>query len=115
MRKLLILSITLTLAVVSTVAQTYHEDDKEGLRIFLRQPSAEEGKINAEQLGLSLSDTINWYSVEIFDVVGKTRHVETWRAASLRKDSAIEVNISHLPAGIYFVRAGGETTKLIKN
>ena len=45
-------------------AQTYHEDDKEGLRIFLRQPSAQAGKINAEQLGLSISDTLDWQNDE---------------------------------------------------
>jgi len=47
-----------------THAQIYHEDDKEGLRIFLRQPSAVAGKINAEQLGLQISDTINWHDNE---------------------------------------------------
>ncbi|MCL2511317.1 MAG: leucine-rich repeat protein [Bacteroidales bacterium] len=40
--------------------QIYHEDDKEGLRSFLRQLSAEADKINAEQLGLTVSDTLNW-------------------------------------------------------
>jgi len=38
------------------------EDDKEGLRKFLRQSSVENinGSINAEQLGLKIKDTINW-------------------------------------------------------
>ena len=52
------------LVTISTTAQIYHEDDKEGLRIFLRQPSAVAGKINAEQFGLSLNDTINWKTDE---------------------------------------------------
>lgn len=47
-----------------TVAQTYHADDKEGLRMFLRQPSATAGEINAERLGLQISDTINWKTDE---------------------------------------------------
>ena len=51
-------------AMNSASAQTYHEDDKEGLRIFLRQPSAETGKINAEQLDLQISDTLNWRASE---------------------------------------------------
>ena len=56
----------LILATVSTTAQTYHENDKEGLRIFLRQPSAQAGKINAEQLGLQISDTLNWQNDEVW-------------------------------------------------
>lgn len=48
----------------NAVTQTYHKDDKEGLRIFLRQPSAQVGKINAEQVGLEIADTINWQTNE---------------------------------------------------
>jgi len=64
MNKIITLSIALMLATISTVAQTYNEDDKEGLRMFLRQPSAEAGKINAEQLGLEVNDTLNWQTDE---------------------------------------------------
>ena len=63
MKKLFTLNIALML-IVTTTAQTYHEDDKEGLRIFLRQPSAVAGKMNAEQLGLQISDTANWQTDE---------------------------------------------------
>jgi hypothetical protein len=42
----------------------YHEDDKEGLRMFLRQPSAEDGKTNGEQLGLQRSDMEEWENNE---------------------------------------------------
>ena len=38
------------IAICSAKAQTYHEDDKEGLRIFLRQPSAEKGKMSVAAL-----------------------------------------------------------------
>jgi len=64
MRKYFPLALTLIFAVITATAQTYHEDDKEGLRVFLRQPSAVEGKINAEQLGLEISDTLNWQTDE---------------------------------------------------
>ena len=64
MNKSLILTIMLMLATISAMSQTYHEDDKEGLRVFLRQSSAEKGKINAERLGLKISDTLNWQSDE---------------------------------------------------
>lgn len=43
---------------------TYHQDDKEGLRHFLRQPSADKGKLNLEKTGLSISDTLEWDNSE---------------------------------------------------
>ena len=52
------------IAMYSAKAQTFHEDDKEGLRMFLRQLSAEDGKINAEQLGLQINDTLDWQDSE---------------------------------------------------
>jgi hypothetical protein len=44
--------------------EIYHEDDKEGLRMFLRQPSEYEWEINAERVGLQISDTLNWLTDE---------------------------------------------------
>jgi len=66
MKKILFLiAFAFTGIVNCAKAQTnYHEDDKEGLRIFLRQPSAEAGKINAQQLGLTINDTLNWQNSE---------------------------------------------------
>jgi len=60
------------------MAQTYHEDDKEGLRRFLRQPSSIAGQINAQQLGLTIGDTSNWQSSEnwVNNVVGLTWNTE---------------------------------------
>ena len=43
---------------------TYYENDKEALRRFLRQPSAQSGKLNLEQLGLEIADTANWTKEE---------------------------------------------------
>ena len=60
---------------LATQAQIYHEDDKEGLRNFLRQPSAQAGKINAEQLGLTLFDTTTWNANENW--VSKVQYL-TW-------------------------------------
>jgi len=64
MKKLFMFVIVLILTGFYAVGQsfTYHPDDKEGMRIFLRQPSGVTGKINAECLGLQLSDTLNWNS-----------------------------------------------------
>jgi len=42
----------------------YHENDKEGLRMFLQQPSAIEGETNGEQLGLKKSDMSDWKNNE---------------------------------------------------
>ncbi|MCL2435446.1 MAG: hypothetical protein FWD09_04820 [Lentimicrobiaceae bacterium] len=43
----------------SAVSPIYHEDDKEGLRRFLEQPSIEYGEANAKQLGVSALDWQN--------------------------------------------------------
>ncbi len=56
---------------------TYHSDDKEALRAFLRQPSAVSGRCNIEQF--YLLDTINWVSNEgwIEDIRGLTWNSDT--------------------------------------
>jgi Leucine-rich repeat (LRR) protein len=60
---LLFFAIILALSSFAT-AQTYHEDDKEGLRMFLLQPSSIAGEINAQRVGLQISDTLNWLTQE---------------------------------------------------
>ena len=64
MKKSIFFSFILLFATYSLLSQTYHNDDKEGIRIFLRQPSTVSGEINAEQIGLTLSDTATWYADE---------------------------------------------------
>ena len=71
---------------LSAKAQVYNEDDKEGLRMFLRQPSAISGQINAEQLGLDISDTLNWQSDETW--VAKVIGV-TWNTTSPKRLNGI--------------------------
>jgi hypothetical protein len=58
-------------------AQTYHADDKEALRAFLRQSSATAGQSNAQQLGLS--DTSAWYANELW--VSQVPNL-TWNTAT---------------------------------
>ena len=41
---------------------TYNQEDLADIRAFLRQPSAEQGKANFEQFGLTVSDTADWTS-----------------------------------------------------
>jgi len=56
-----------TFTIMTTSSQPlFHFDDKEGLRVFLRQPSAVAGKINAEQFDFTISDTLDWYNNEIW-------------------------------------------------
>lgn len=45
-------------------SQSYNENDKDGLRAFLRQQSANTNITNFESLGFSQADTINWNSSE---------------------------------------------------
>ena len=45
-------------------AQIYNEDDKEGLRAFLAQPSALAGKTNGERIGLTPDDMQSWLDNE---------------------------------------------------
>jgi len=64
-------TLLLTIAIFTTsffsskiYSQVFNEDDKEGLRNFLRQKSSVIDKTNIEYLGLSASDTTSWYSSE---------------------------------------------------
>jgi len=70
-----------------SLAQTYHEDDKEGLRMFLRQPSAIAGEINAQRLGLQLSDTLSWMTDEAW--VSKVIRLE-WNSEIPKRLISIE-------------------------
>lgn len=68
MRKSLLFML-LFLGSLTCFAQTYHEDDKEGLRNFLRQPSAVEGLTHLDLLNsgrptTSLIDSSAWYEDE---------------------------------------------------
>jgi len=47
-------------------AQSYHENDKEGLRAFLRQSSTESNVPNFTYFGLTVADTATWKSSEIW-------------------------------------------------
>lgn len=65
MKKRLFIAAILTILFAGNVfSQMCDEIDKEGIRKFLRQPSKVEGKLNLEYAGLSISDTLNWYSSE---------------------------------------------------
>ena len=82
--------------------EEYHADDKEGLRIFLRQPSAEAGKINAERLGLQIHDTLNWQNDEAW--VSKVLNL-TWNEETPKR--LIRISDGTHPAGWWFKGIAG--------
>ena len=63
----------------ATAKNIYHEDDKEGLRIFLCQRSAKGKKTNGERLGLKISDIESWQTNE--EWVAKIKGL-TWSGKS---------------------------------
>ena len=63
-KRILLTGVILVCSFTARTQNIYDEDDKEGLRMFLRQPSAIDGKINAEMLGLQISDTLDWETSE---------------------------------------------------
>ena len=69
----------------------YHNDDKEGLRMFLHQPSVETGKINAEWLGLTKDDVSDWKKNEAW--VEKVAGL-TWNDESPKR--LIEIDWSNI-------------------
>jgi hypothetical protein len=64
------------------------------LRVF---PNPTNGQLKIENGELKIDN------VEIFDVMGRLYDVETLRATSLQSTPAT-LDISHLPAGVYFLR-----------
>ncbi|MFR9166155.1 MAG: T9SS type A sorting domain-containing protein [Dysgonomonas sp.] len=64
MKYIIYLTLSLLFSPLFLTAQTFDTNDKEGLRIFLRQPSSVENKLNLECIGLSVGDTLNWNTSE---------------------------------------------------
>jgi Leucine-rich repeat (LRR) protein len=79
MKRLLMLSAVLLLCSLIVYAGDYDEHDLGKLRAFLSQPSAEEGKLNGAQLGLTASDMATWDDNE--DWVEKVAGVQ-WTESS---------------------------------
>ena len=65
------------------------------------------------------SDALHVTDVEIFDVYGR-KQISDIRLSDIRYQaseigkSEIKINISHLPAGIYFLQMNGEIVKVVK-
>jgi hypothetical protein len=48
--------------------------------------------------------------IAVYNIAGQTVAVETLHATFLQGT----INVSHLPTGIYIVKAGGKTVKFVK-
>ena len=81
---------------VKTLATT----PETGLRIY---PNPTTGQLTIENGQLTIE------KVEIFDVHGRLQKSET-----IKSKTDITIDISHFPAGFYFLRADGKTAKIIK-
>ena len=72
---------------------------------FVVYPNPTKGQLTIDNGQLTIGD------VEIFDIYGRNIHSFT---RPLVHSSTITVDISYLPAGIYFLRIDGETMKIVK-
>ncbi|KFF16229.1 leucine-rich repeat domain-containing protein [Flavobacterium hydatis] len=70
-------------------AQKYHEDDKEGLRVFLRQPTKQSGRLNLHMLGLTKVDTLKWNTSETW--ISKLTEYCTWNTVSPQRLIKLDV------------------------
>jgi hypothetical protein len=78
-----------------------------GITVF-PNPTNGELRITNYELGIgSLSE------IEVFDIYGKKQKTEC-RKGEMENGEYL-INISHLPAGIYFLRINEQTVKIIKN
>ena len=68
-------------------------------------PNPTKGQLTIDNGQLTIGD------IEIFDIYGRNIYSFT---RSLAHSSTTNIDISHLPAGIYFLRMGGETVKVVK-
>jgi len=74
---------------------------------FVVHPNPTNGQLRITNYELRENST-----VEVYDVMGRKQYVGT----NLRVcPNETRLDISHLPAGVYFLRVDGETVKVIKN
>jgi uncharacterized protein (DUF2141 family) len=91
-------TITVTFELLNSIEQIENQQ----IKIF---PNPTNGQLIIENGELKIEN------VEIFDVMGRMCHVETWHAASLQPQ---RLNLSHLPIGIYFVRIQTKESVVIR-
>ena len=86
---------------------------KSGITVF---PNPTTGILNLIQEGIEKSDVrYEIFDIEIFDIYGRKLISDIRYPISEIGKSEIEISISHLPAGIYFLKIDGQMMKVIKN
>jgi len=94
-----VIELTLTVEGVGVVEARHATS----LRIY---PNPTDGKLH-----ITYAETLHATSVQIFDVVGRKYNVE---AKHVLPNEEIEIDISHLAAGMYFLRIDGKVFKVVK-
>jgi len=94
-----VIELTLRVEGVGIVTITNHE-----LRIY---PNPTNGKLTIRYEESEMSSEI-----EVFDVVG--RKLLSYTPLSSHSSPLIEIDISHLSAGLYFLKVDGKTVKVVK-
>ena len=84
---------------ISTVGIAKIKANKPALQIF---PNPTKGKLTMDNGQLTINN------VEIFDMMGRKQ------LSIVNCQLLIEIDISHLPAGVYFLKAGEEMVKIVK-
>ena len=78
---------------------------------FVVYPNPTSGKLKIKNYELRDNSTI-----EIYDIFGRKQYFGyAQKSSHVSRVTRNEIDISHLPAGIYFLRVGEETVKVIKN
>ncbi|MCL2073894.1 MAG: T9SS type A sorting domain-containing protein [Marinilabiliaceae bacterium] len=80
-------------------------------------PNPTSGQFSVFSFQLSDVGAYNIRHIEILDIAGRTVYREPCtvnREPCTENRATVEIDISHLPAGIYFVKVGNEMAKLVK-
>jgi hypothetical protein len=84
---------------IRTCERCFDKTEKNNIQIY---PNPTSGKIVVE------SEKSNVESIEIFDIVGRKLSTFNFQL------STNEIDISHLAAGIYFMKVDSKTVKIVK-
>ena len=97
-RKLFITIVFVSMLFIVKAQDVYHSDDKEALRTFLRQPSANEHLLNIDQLWISEAiDTSNW---EIEEAWIESIEGLTWNDSTVKRLIQIHWNSKKLAGSL---------------
>ena len=81
-----------------------------GISVF---PNPTNGIITITAVGAGFTPAQNGASIQIYDISGRV--VDGWTYAIRPNNNEFTLDISHLQQGMYYLRVGNETIKIIKN